>query len=252
MAVIVKIDENGKYLFDSIKGLGVSEEDKEKAIKLNELIKEQMVELVAKLKNTGLVAGNNARNKVEAYWEFGTTLKKIFETGLVDPNEKKLFWFNVRMHAPEGLLAKDRGPNRIHVAYCFRLAGYPKFLALKREWSEWVYLFDSPFINSEERFDNWDKIKIENEDNYTTRENTRLFLQCLNNILKDVETRDLTDEELRRCYEGSLALSKELISSSKYSDKEILKNVIANESGYIGQLMDGKITPKEFVKSIIH
>lgn len=255
MAIVVKIEESGKFLFDSIKGLGISEEDKEKAIQLNDLIKKKMIQLTKHLKNLKAMIKNRTRNKVEAYWRFGTVLRKIFfESGLIEPSEKKLFWLNVRLHTPHELLAKDRGPNRMHIAYCFRLAGYPKKLALKREWSEWVYLFDSPFINSEERFDNWDKTKIETEHDYTPRENTRFFIQCLNSILKDVETKDLTDEELIRCYEGSWSLSKKLIDklgTSSDKPKKDFKTFIRNKSNYIGQLIDGKIAPEEFAKIII-
>ncbi|MBR9677022.1 hypothetical protein GOV04_02680 [Candidatus Woesearchaeota archaeon] len=255
MTIIVEIDKNGKYLFDSIKGIGGSEEDKKKAIQLNEIVKKRLIQLTSRLKNLRIVVGNRTRNKVEAYWEFGLTLRKIFlESGLVEPSEKKLFWLNVGIHAPEGLLAKDRGPNRIHVAYCFRLAGYPKKIALKRKWSEWVYLFDSPFINYEERFDSWDKEKIETEQNYTSRENTRLFIQCLNSILSGVETKDLNDEEIVRCYDGSLKLSKKLITGDYQNDSDnfkiMLKKVISDEINSIGKLIDGSITSEELAKVI--
>ncbi|MCK5283471.1 MAG: hypothetical protein KAK00_08760 [Nanoarchaeota archaeon] len=255
MAIIVEIDKNGKYLFDSIKGIGGSEEDKKKAIQLNELVKKRLTQLTSRLKSLKIVVENRTRNKVKAYWEFGLALRKIvLESDLVDPSEKKLFWLNVRIHAPEGLLAKDRGPNRIHVAYCFRLAGYPKKFALKREWSEWVYLFDSPFINYEERFDEWDKTKIVKEKNYTSRENTRLFIQCLNSILNGVETKDLNDEELFRCYDGSLKLSKKLIDENYQNDSDnfkfMLKKAIADEINSVGKLISGSIKPEELAKVI--
>lgn len=256
MAIVVSIKENGKFLFQSSKGLEVSEEEMNKAIQLNNLVRKKMEQLFKKLQNSKVVSGNRNRNKVEAYWEFGNILRKIvFDSNLVDPSERKLLWQNVRLHAPEGLLAKDRGPNRIHIAYCFRLAGYPKKLALKREWSEWVYLFDSPFVNSEERFDDWDKNKIEKEKNYTSRENTRLFIQCLNSVLKDLETKDLNDDELIRCDEGSLLLSKKLLENSKPKKiddfKNKLKEGIRTQSNSIGQLMDGKISADEFADMII-
>lgn len=256
MAIIVRIWDDGKFIYDSAKGVGFSEEDKELAIRLNSVIKNKMEKLIEKFRKSKIVKGNRNRNKAEVYWEFGNVLRKIFfESGLVDASEKKLFWQNVRLHAPEGLLAKDRGPNRIHIAYCFRLAGYPRNLALKREWSEWVYLFDSPFVNSEDRFDAWDKTKLEKEKDYTTRENTRLFIQCLNSILKDIETKDLDDEELLRCYEGSWILSKKLIENSDYSDTENfkikLRAAISNKKNSIGQLIEGGIQPEEFAKTII-
>ena len=256
MAVIVKIDGEGNSLFESVKGLDIPEEDRKSAIELDKLVKKDISRLVKRLKNFKLITDKNTKSKVETYWEFGSVLRKIFfGSGLVNPSEKKLFWRNVILHSPEELLAKDRGPNRIHVEYCFRLAGYPKKLALKREWSEWVYLFDSPFINSEERFDKWDQNKIENEEDYTTRENTRLFIQCLNSILKDVETEDLNDDELVKCYEGAWSLSKKLTKNFDIREpnkfKISLKNAIYNQSNSTGQLMDGKITAEDFAKRVI-
>jgi hypothetical protein len=255
MAVIVKIVENGKFLFSSVKGLGISENDQKRAIQLNELIIQEMAKLVAKLKRLRIKVDIKTRNKIEAYWEFGSILRKIFfESGLVDPTERKLVWLNVRMHAPSGLLAKDRGPNRIHIDYCFRLANYPKSLALKREWSEWLYLFDSPFINNEERFDEWDKTKIEADAAYVNRENTRLFIKCLNAILKDIETKDLNDEELFRCYEGAWKISKKLINDFGSTDsnefKLKIKSTLSGKSNYVGQLIEGIMNPEEFANKM--
>lgn len=252
MAVVVSYDIKKNPITRSLRGVGISESEREKAYELDNLIKVEMKKLTEKLISLKIMPKTSSRNKIEAYWEFGFLLRKIFfESNLIDLAEKSLYWLNVKLHAPEELQAKDRGPNRIHVAYCFRLAGYPKEIALKREWSEWVYLFDSPSINKEPRFDKWDETKLEREPEYIKRENTRFFAQCLNSMLKDIETNDLADEEMIRCYEGALSLSAKLLK--EVNNKKFRSHVtgkINEKQNIIGELIDGVLTPYQFADII--
>lgn len=257
MTVIVGYDKSGNAIYRSITGVGSSEDDRERAIKLDQLIKDELNELDVRLKKSRNKSSSGSKNKVEAYWEFGVVLRKILSrTELISPSEKALFWLNVKNHAPKKLLAKDRGPNRIHVEYCFRLAYYPKEIALKREWSEWVYLFDSPFVNNEMRFEKWDLNKIKNKPEKIGRDLTRLFIQCLNSILNNVNTNDLNENELYRCYDGAWLLSSSLIAdfrTNKKTDfKFVLKKVISEKRIYIGKLMKGEIEINDFCKIIIN
>src|SRR5437773_2722870 len=106
MAIIIGKDEKGNYIFMSSKGLGTSEEERNRAIELNDLVRRSMVELEARMRKSGITSGKNKRSKVEAYWDFGSVIRKLFlESGLVDAAEKKLFWRNVEMNASEELLA---------------------------------------------------------------------------------------------------------------------------------------------------
>ena len=245
MAVIVAIKEKGNYDYSSVKGVGIPEEEKENARKLNDLTKKEMSKFNSKKHLKGKL-----KNKVELYWRFGSVLRNIFKTGLVIPGERKIYWKNVRLHAPAQLLAKDRGPNRIHIEYCFRLAGYPKNLVLRRKWSEWVYLFDSPSINKENRFDDWDKNKIKKEEKYLSRGNTRLFIQCLNSILENKKTKDLNDDELLSCYEGAWQLTKSLAKNKTDVSKDKIKKVINDQNNLVGKIIGGEISPENFAEII--
>lgn len=257
MAVIIKYDSEGNPVIRSLRGVGIPDEERERAYKLDKLLKEELEELDKRLKRARVSVKRGSKNKAEAYWELGAVLRKIFfESGLVEAAEMPLFWLNARICTPKNLRAEDRGPNRIHVAYCFRLAGYPKEYALKREWSEWVYLFDSPSVNKEPRFDKWDQNKMREDSKYLSRKSMRLFIQCLNLMLKGIETSDLTDEELTRCYESAWLLSKKLLEKfeEEIKNREFKLNVakkIAEKQIHVGELMDGALTPKEFVEIII-
>lgn len=255
MAVIVRYDKKGNPITRSLRGIDISDIEREKAYKLDKLLQEELKKLGKRMVRSKSIPKKGSKNKAEAYWELGFVLRKIFfESGLIKPVEQPLYWLNVKLYAPKELLAKDRAPNRTHIAYCFRLAGYPKDIALKREWSEWLYLFDSPSINKESRFDKWNEAKMEDELKYVTRENTRLFVQCLNSMLKDIETSDLTDEELLRCYEGALRLSIKILQNSKETNtkefKSVMKEKIFEKRNYIGELMDDILTPQKYADVI--
>lgn len=255
MAIVVEYDDKGNRITSSIEGVGISDSEREKAYKLDKLVQEELKKLGRRLAKSKTTHRTGNKNKAGAYWEFGTILRKIFfGSGLIAPAEQPLYWLNIKLHAPKELLAKDRGLNRIHVAYCFRLASYPKDIAFKREWSEWVYLFDSPSINKEPRFDRWNEAKMEAEPEYATRENTRLFVQCLNSMLKDIETSDLTDEELLRCYEGAWRLSIKILQNFKETNtkefKSVMREKIFEKRNYIGELMDDILTPQKYADII--
>jgi len=247
VTVVVGRDEEGNYVFASSRGVGASELERSKALENNDLVKKSLSELEASLKNSGLL---DSTIKVKAYWEFGAVVRKL--TALVDPSEVKLLLQNVEMNANRALLAENRGPNRNHIAYCSRLAGYPKELALKREWSEWVFMFDSPSINQESRFDEWDRSQLTSDPNYASRRYTRTFIQCLNAVLRKVETKELSNVELERCYEGSRKLAT-LVLQPGASTGELgdVKERIRKARPLVSELMGGAIEASGFARRIM-
>ena len=257
MAVVVDYDVKGNPITSSLNGIGISDSERDKALELDKLLQIKLEILKKKLVSSKTMPKKGSKKKVESYWEFGSIMRKIFfQSNLIMPTEKSLYWLNVKLHAPKELLVKDRGVNRIHVAYCFRLAGYQKKIAIKREWSEWVYLFDSPSINKESRFDRWDETKIKDDIKYTNRENVRFFAQCLNSMLKNIETSDLKDEEIIKCYESAWFLSNELIKnfenikSKKF--RSLITKKIVEKQYYVGELIDDIFTINQFVDKIIN
>src|SRR5258706_5660446 len=188
MTVIVRY-ENKKPEYRSLSGPGSSEEERSKARELDALLKRRIEKASAEIKKNKAHVSNG---DVEIYWHLGFLLRDIYSnSGLVSAAEKFLFYQNAKLHLPDFFLAKDRGIRRNHLEYCFRLGGFSKAKALKLKWGEWVYLFDSPGINSETRFDNWLDVKIGDHPKSFTRENVRLFVQCSNMVFYKIETKDL-------------------------------------------------------------
>lgn len=255
MAVVIKIDERGNKSYASLIGIGRPEEERAKADRLDNLIANEMNKFNMLLSSGDKTPQWGSKDKAAVYWELGSVLRKIFfESGLIEPNEKSLYWINVRMHVPKSLLADDRGRNRVHLEYCFRLAGFSKGKAVRMKWSEWVYLFDSPGINREERFDKWLDSKMDDSSTNFSRESIRLFVQCANQILGKKETSKLTNGELFRCYEAAWMLQRKLHLISKNMKnaglKERLKTSIRKNYNQIGQLIDDVLKPEDFADTV--
>jgi len=246
MTILIGYDSKGNPEFQSSTGAGSSEYERQKAIELDQILQKRLSNLNKEIKN------DQSKNKSKCfiYWLFGKLLREIMAEGLVKQNELFLFWKNVRLRAPKEVMAKDRGPNRIHSYYCFRLAEYEKSVALKMEWSEWSELFDRKGINNEERFFFWHSKKLISDPLSNSRKNIRMFTKILNLLVNGLETSDLRDDELERIYEGAWQLANELLESNQ--SKEFIKQNKQNILKKSADLMDGKIKPEEFARIIIN
>lgn len=252
MAVITKFNDNGKPIYMSSKGVGSTDAEREKADKLDTTIKTSIAEFINSIKNS---SQNHIelRGNVEIYWEFGYILREIFfKSKLIENKEKHLFWLNVKIHSPDELIAKDRGPNRQHIEYCFRLAGFSKEKATMMKWGEWVYLFDSPGINREPRFDEWFDKKIDTEPSRLERNDIRLFVQIINFFLKGIETSDLSNQQLVNIYDASWKIKEKFINSNlKNSEiRDRLSNYLKENFNQLSLMIDGQISINDFVNSI--
>ena len=85
---------------------------------------------------------------------------------------------------------------------------------------------------------------------FRTRSAIRKVLAGDDSILKDIETSDLTDEELLRCYEGAWSLSIKILQNFKEINTKEFKSAerekIFEKRNYIGELMDGVLTPYKY------
>ncbi|MDI6766772.1 MAG: hypothetical protein QME52_08125 [Bacteroidota bacterium] len=254
MTVVVKYDQEGKPQYRSAKGVGSTEAERARARQLDYLLKKELSSLKKHLSKTGLLK-KNIKGNVALYWEMGIVFRKVFfKSGLIDSSEKHLYWLNARLHAPEELMAKDRGPNRMHLEYCFRLAGFSKDKAMKMKWGEWVYLFDSPGINREPRFDKWLEKEMQYEPNKFSRDDIRILTQSINKLLGNIETKDLSDTQLMRCYNSAWSVKEIFITKTSEIQndplKEILKRGIEKWYTKLGDVIDGKITEEEFAQLV--
>jgi len=243
MTVIVKYDQEGKPQYRSARGVGSTEAERARARQLDALLKKELTSLKQRLIQARLLK-KNAKGNVELYWELGNVLWKVFfDSQLIDASEKHLYWLNARLHVPEELLTKDRGPNRLHLEYCFRLAGFPRGKAMRMKWGEWVYLFDRSGINREQRFDKWLEEKMQDEPDKFSRDDIRILAQTINGLLGNKETKDLLDEQLRRCYEAAWFIKENFRKKAKELPNDELKEAlkVGIEKNYtkLGEVING-------------
>lgn len=253
MTVVVGY-ENGRKIYRSYGILGSSNEDRARADKLDEYLKNRVIELTKNFEKEGIILDEVKSGTVCLYWRLGKVLREIlYKSGLVDPVEKSLLWLNAKIHIPAVLIKEDRGPERNHLEYCCRLGGFSKEKAEKINWGEWVYLFDSPGINKEKRFDIWFEKKIDQKDSDLSRISIRVFVQCLNNMIGNIETDDLIDEELFHCYDAAWLLKKGILAylqeTKELELKQInsrLKEGIKQNYTKIGEVMEDILLPQDF------
>lgn len=250
MTVIVKYSQEGKPQYQSAKGIGSTEAERTKARQLDELLRNELTSLKQRLIKAGLLR-KNTKGNVELYWELGKVLRDVFfNSQLIDLSERHLFWMNAKMYVPEELLTKDRGPNRMHLEYCFRLAAFSKDKAGKLKWGEWVYLFDSSQRNREERFDQWLEEKFNDKSNQLTRDDIRILAQSMYGLLGNIETKDLSDEQLWRSYESAWFIKEifrlKIKDLSNEDLKETLKAGIKKHKAQFGEVLDGNQEPEVF------
>lgn len=246
MAVIVSRNEKGQPVYRSARGLDVSDSELASADNLDELLRVELGKVGVRYKKVG-------KGDVGAYWDVGQSLQKIFKMpGVVNPAEKRFFLMNAALHLPEALLREDRSDRRGHLAYVFRLGQYPKTLALMMKWGEWVYTFDTA---QDERFDAWWRDRLQAEKEPLSRATVRLFNQVLRNLLKSLETGELSDEELHRCYQAAWKVLEGLIkgygTDLDQKQKDALRDAVREEYPSLSGVMASSLSAEAFAKRVL-
>jgi len=191
------------------------------------------------------------------YWELGRALREVAESDdFPHKAELPLLWRNAKMYLPKEVLYKQRGPYREHLWYCFRLGGYPRKLAQKMKWGEWVTIFDSSGINQESRFDQWFEEKLSLQKKIVAREQIRMFAPCVNKLLGNIDVNELTNSELFNCYEATwhialIWLAKKTSDPNYNAKREDVQKSIEGKFALLDKVMDGVVSPDDFASEIL-
>jgi len=255
MAVLVAKTPQKRYQI--IGGIGLSQPDREQADRLDRQIEIRIGELIQSLTQQGFMPAEKGRGSLRAYWELGSALRAVSDSAdFPHKAELPLLWRNAKLYIPEELLYQDRGPYREHLWYCYRLGGYTESLVSKMKWGEWVTLFDSNGINQEPRFDVWFQQKLSSIASQLDREFIRMFAPCVNEMLGNIDSCDLTASELHNCYESAWQITaawyslKERNSDYPVGRKEI-QRAISDNLGMLDQIMEGQIATEQYAEVIV-
>jgi len=255
MAVLVaKIPQKRYQMMGST---GLSEADVAQADKLDKRIETRIRKLVEELIAQGFMPSEKCKGSLKAYWELGRALREVAQSeDFPHHAELPLLWRNAKLYIPDALLYEDRGPYREHLWYCYRLGGYPEPLANKMKWGEWVTVFDSKGINQEARFDIWFKEKLSGLPSRVNREWIRIFAPCVNEMLGNIDTCDLSDAELRNCYEAAWQITvawclKKAENSGYMAGRKEIQLAISDHLALLDRVMEGELSPDKFAETVI-
>tara|TARA_B110001450_G_scaffold222697_1_gene219388 strand:+ start:2749 stop:3489 length:741 start_codon:yes stop_codon:yes gene_type:complete len=246
MAVVIGQTDSGARIYRSVNGIAISSHEQETADLVDQNIFSSLRSLLDELKSSGCL---DKKEVVETYWRLGKLTNSLLVDSKLVPAEASYFFENVKLRLPLALFAEDRGPNRQHLKYCHRLGGYDESTALTLKWSEWVTLFDSTSINGELRFDVWFNDALEKEPVFFDREGVRLIAKVLNAFFNRLETSDLSDDELKSCYDQAKALCIQLKNDSSADIKMKLVS-LKKQRMLVAQIIDDRICGEELYKII--
>lgn len=245
MTVIISKEHGTVY--KTLTGFGTPEE-RIRADQLDQLVEHTINDLVGKLDAENLLPKAAGQGNVSCYWKLGKALRSITDhTDLITTVELPLLWRNVKLYLPPTLLYKDRGVNREHLWYCYRLASYSYELVLKMKWSQWVTLFDSDGINQEARFDTWFGKKLTARTNELSRGEIRSFVPLVNTLLKNIELSQFNNNEVTACYEACWQLMNKM--GSVPMDK--VKKTVSSDVKMFDSLINLTITPEQYADEIL-
>ena len=255
MAVLIRKEPERRY--QKVGAIGTSQSEREQADRLDKQLEKRVKQLIKILNSKGLMPKQQGKGSLLTYWELGRALREIADSNdFPYKAELPLLWRSAKLYLPKELLYKQRGPYREHLWYCYRLGGYPRKLAQKMKWGEWVTIFDSSGINQESRFDHWFQKKLSTQKGRIERIQIRMFAPCVNKLLGDIDIHDLAETELFNCYEAAwqIALTwhnKQTVAPNYTDKRKEIQKSIECKFALLDKVMDGVILPGDFASEIL-
>jgi len=153
---------------------------------------------------SGSEARGQPRGDVKLWHATGVGLRRIAEKhDFGGTRERRWLWEAIyNIHATSRIKRAERGRNRNHFEYCYRLGRIPLPLAERIQWSEWVYFFDSTTIRGETRADEWLQSLLAKREK-VTRQVFRKFFEILNTRIRNLDTSVLSRTELYAIYDAA-------------------------------------------------
>jgi hypothetical protein len=179
------------------------------AERLDSRLHREVRQLEARLADEGLLgeAGGQAdaaksKGSAALWYEVGVELGRLaMEASVKGVRERRWIWEAIEnLHATDRIKRASRGRTRTHFEYCYRLAQFPREIAVSMNWSEWVYFFDSLTVREEPRADEWLRDRIWSA-RVLDRRSFRRFTENLNRRIRKMDTSVLSKQELFELYD---------------------------------------------------
>jgi hypothetical protein len=207
MAVIIREEQeiagkkfnNVKFYLSDKRGL--TQEEKERAEKLDQYIESALKNITNLCRSNGLLA-LKGKSGVIALWHFvGQRIAEfVDDVHIVLPEDRKYIWRALWDHSGELApgekenRSRKAGSFRDHWHYCYMISRYSLGQVTKAgNWRAWVEFLDSPWTRNDERIPEWISRKMSNP---PCQNWLRKFTPSVRNALRNVHTSVLTQEEL--------------------------------------------------------
>jgi hypothetical protein len=175
---------------------------------LDKYLKRRIPQIEKELIAEGLLTENTRGNKQEKgvvllWHSLGTKLNAICQhEGIIGRRERRWLWEAVEnIYSTHKIRRVTRGHTRVHFEYCYRVSRLPIEFAKQVNWSEWVYFFDSRTVREELRIDDWLRTLV-TQGQKINRKIFRRFVQHLNKRVRNLDTSELSQEELFLIYDA--------------------------------------------------
>ncbi|MDQ6758006.1 MAG: hypothetical protein M3004_13850 [Bacteroidota bacterium] len=230
----------------------IPSEAKKRDNDLNELLKKEIKRFIS---ISNIV--HEKKNRVRLYWTVGNILRNILDnSGLVDQRDKSLFFSNARLHLdtkifPESDLSKRRNIPE----HFYKLSGYREDLAVKVNWTAWSYLFDSPIIINNKKFDEWFQNILATNNYEFDQAFSRIWAQSFTTLFKDIDLRNWGDEEFLKPIRCTLEIVQRMkesgIDISETETRDKLRLFLKNHKKEFILLTMGEIKEDVFIETIL-
>lgn len=202
----IKLKKNDGFTYASYTGL-VSASEMKIADKLYEELRKSISNLEKKLTEKGsLTTGRRKRDTLRVWFEFGKLLNQIADKyNIIGTQDEKFFWESVYDHISP-IVHKGPMPERSkkwkqnHFRLCALMARDRNWSEVKSigNWSIWRDAFDNKKIFEDGRLFNWVVTRIrELQKKGLGHKKIRLFLYAISRRFKNIDTKFLTDKELK-------------------------------------------------------
>jgi hypothetical protein len=222
IAIVTEKDPDGHIrTIRSTTGL-LTPELNEQAKALDEYLTRRIPEIEQELIDEGLLSqttpesiSRQARGGVRLWHALGAKLRALCDQrGIVGRRERRWLWDAVEnIYSTPRIKRAKRGRTRVHFEYCYRLSRFPIEFAEQVKWSEWVYFFDSRTVREDPRIDDWLFARVQ-QGQRVSRALFRQFVVRLNERVRNLDTSELSREELFLIYDTTWKKTSQAVTSS--------------------------------------
>ncbi|WP_420182102.1 hypothetical protein ACNO8S_13655 [Haloarcula sp. KBTZ06] len=181
----------------------LTDEARAQAEELDALLESRMKAIEQEMESEGLLKLVNSSGVIQLWYEVGQRLDFVFDPSVVSPEDREdvlraLYDHTAKLWPGEEIPRRANRATENHFWYCYQLAQYEwELVEQAGNWTIWVEFFDTELMQKDERIIRW-LAEVQEQFDPSARQNwVREINRELRNVFESIDTRILSDEELR-------------------------------------------------------